>query len=51
MLLIMEEASRLGLPIRLRVMKANPQALVFFQRLGFMRTSETATHDLMEWSS
>jgi hypothetical protein len=29
MLLIMEEARQLGLPVRLRVMKANPRALAF----------------------
>lgn len=51
MLLIMEEARELGLPVRLRVMKVNPRALAFYQRLGFMRTGETNTHDLMEWST
>jgi ribosomal protein S18 acetylase RimI-like enzyme len=49
MLLIMEEACQLGLHVRLRVLKTNPRALVFYQRLGFTRTGETATHDLMEW--
>jgi N-acetylglutamate synthase-like GNAT family acetyltransferase len=51
MLLIMNEARQLGLPVRLRVMKVNPRALAFFQRLGFMRINETDTHDLMEWDS
>lgn len=51
MLLIMEEARQLGLPVRLRVMKANPRARAFYQRLGFMRIDETATHDLMERGS
>lgn len=51
MLLIMEEARQLGLPMRLRVMKVNPRALAFYQRLGFRRAGETDTHDLMEWSS
>ena len=51
MLLIMEEASQLGLPVRLRVMKVNPRALAFYHRLGFRRAGETDTHDLMEWSS
>lgn len=51
MSLIMEEARQLGLPVRLRVMKVNPRARAFYQRLGFMRTGETDTHDLMEWSS
>jgi GNAT superfamily N-acetyltransferase len=49
MLLIMEEARRLGLPVRLRVMKVNPRALAFFERLGFVRIDETDTHHLMEW--
>ncbi len=48
-LLIMEEARQLGLPVRLRVMKVNPRALAFFQRLGFVRIAETDTHDIMEW--
>jgi ribosomal protein S18 acetylase RimI-like enzyme len=48
MLLIMEEARQLRLPVRLRVMKVNPRALAFYQRLGFVRTGETDTHDLME---
>jgi GNAT superfamily N-acetyltransferase len=51
MLLIMEEARRLGLSVRLRILKVNPRALAFCQRLGFTRTGETATHDLMEGSS
>jgi ribosomal protein S18 acetylase RimI-like enzyme len=51
MLLVMEEARELGLPVRLRVMKVNPRALAFYQRLGFMRTGETNTHDLMEWGA
>jgi len=48
MALLMDEARRLGLPVRLRVMKVNPRALAFYQRLGFRRTGETDTHDLME---
>jgi len=48
MLLIMDEARQMGLPVRLRVMKVNPRALAFYQRLGFVRTGETDTHDLME---
>ena len=51
MLLIMEEARQLGLRVRLRVMKVNPRALAFFQRLGFMRIDETDTYHLMEWCS
>ncbi len=45
---IMDEARRRGLPVRLRVLKVNPRALAFYRRLGFIRTGETATHDLLE---
>ena len=48
MLLIMEEVRQLRLPIRLRVLKVNPRAQAFYQRLGFVRTGETGTHVLME---
>ena len=48
MLLIMGEARRLGLPVRLRVLKVNPRALAFYLRLGFTRIGETDTHVLME---
>ena len=51
MLLLMDEARRLGLPVRLRVMKVNPRGLAFYERLGFTRTAETDTHDLLEWAS
>jgi GNAT superfamily N-acetyltransferase len=48
MLALMDEARRLGLPMRLRVMKVNPPARAFYERLGFRRTGDTETHDLME---
>lgn len=51
MLFIMKEARKLGLPVRLRVMKVNPRALAFYERLGFMYTGETDTHNLLEWDS
>ena len=51
MLLVMEEARQLGLPVRLQVLKVNPRALAFYQRLGFTCTGETVTHDLMEWGA
>ena len=47
--LVMDEARRVGLPLRLRVLKVNPRARSFYDRLGFARTSETNIHDLMEW--
>jgi GNAT superfamily N-acetyltransferase len=51
MQMIMEEAHRMGLPVRLRILKVNPRALAFFQRLGFTLTGETDTHNLMEKGS
>jgi len=46
---IMKEANQLGLPISLRVMKVNPRAFSFYERLGFACCGETETHHLMEW--
>ena len=51
MLLVMEEARELGLPVRLRVLKVNPRAEAFYQRLGFVRTAETELHVVMEKDS
>ena len=48
LLVVMQQASRLRLPVRLRVLKVNKRALAFFQRLGFYCIGETDTHILME---
>jgi GNAT superfamily N-acetyltransferase len=48
MMRVLEEARGLGVPVRLRVLKVNPRALAFYQRLGFTRTGETDMHDLLE---
>ena len=45
--LIIEDAAA-KIPVRLRVLKVNPRALRFYQRLGFKQTGETETHFLME---
>jgi GNAT superfamily N-acetyltransferase len=37
MQLVVDEALRLGLPVRLRVLKVNPRARAFFRKLGFVR--------------
>ena len=50
-LLIIEEGRRLGLPLRVRVLKVNRRAQAFCQRLGFARTGQTDTHVLMERDS
>lgn len=49
MLLIQDEARRLGVPVRLRVLKVNPRALAFYVRLGFRPDGQSATHHLTEW--
>ena len=46
--LIVKDADVLKLPIRLRVLKVNPRALAFYQRLGFKQTGESDDHILME---
>jgi GNAT superfamily N-acetyltransferase len=35
-------------PIRLQVLKVNPRAFAFYQRMGFKRTGENDDHFLME---
>ena len=44
---IMDEARQLGLPVRLSVLKVNPRAIAFYERLGFTRTGHTPTHTVM----
>jgi GNAT superfamily N-acetyltransferase len=46
---VRDEARPLGLPVRLRVLKVNPRARAFYERLGFTRIGETETHNVMEW--
>ncbi|MBT5494306.1 MAG: GNAT family N-acetyltransferase [Alphaproteobacteria bacterium] len=48
MALIIAEAESLGLPVRLRVMKVNPRAKAFYERLDFSVVSEVETHFMME---
>ena len=48
MLMVMDEGSKLGLPVRLQVLKVNPRALTFYERLGFAITGDTDTHFLMQ---
>lgn len=44
---LLATASARGLPVTLQVLKTNPRALSLYQRLGFVRTAETSTHELM----
>ncbi|MCY3800536.1 MAG: GNAT family N-acetyltransferase [Chloroflexi bacterium] len=48
MLMVIDEGSKLGLPVRLQVLKVNPRALAFYERLGFAITGDTDTHFLMQ---
>jgi len=49
MSILFDEARRLGVPIRLRVMKVNPRARALYARLGFAIVDETETHTIMQW--
>jgi ribosomal protein S18 acetylase RimI-like enzyme len=51
MRLLLEQARRRGLSVRLQVMKVNPRAVAFYERLGFARTGETGAHHLLERGS
>lgn len=48
MLRLQDEAKRLNKPLRLQVIRFS-RAVTLFERLGFVRTSETGTHFQMEW--
>ena len=45
---VIEDADAAGLPVRLQVLRANPRAVAFYERLGFAIAGETETHVLME---
>ena len=47
--LLMSEAKRLDVPIRLQVMKVNPRAVAFYERLEFVVVEESDAHFSMEW--
>ena len=48
MLMVIDKGSKLGLPVRLQVLKVNPRAVAFYERLGFTITGDTDTHLLMQ---
>ena len=48
MSVIVDEGNKLDIPVRLRVLKVNPRAVTFYERLGFTITDETDTHFLMQ---
>ena len=45
---IIKDATVSKLPVRLQVLKANTQAVAFYQRAGFRSIGESGTHVLME---
>jgi len=47
---IIKEAMAKELPVQLEVLKVNPRAQVLYEKLGFVVTGETETHNLMELS-
>ena len=48
MLMVLDHAGNLGLPVRLRVLKVNVRAMTFYKRLGFTITEDSDTHVLMQ---
>ena len=46
--MFIETANKLDLPVRLRVLKVNPRAIAFYEKLGFTTLEETDTHFLMQ---
>ncbi len=48
MMLIIEDARKKSLPVRLRVVKVNVRAVAFYRRLGFRIIGGSDTHVLME---
>ena len=44
-------AADLGLPVRLSVFTTNPDAVRFYERLGFVRADCTSEFQLMHWSA
>ena len=46
---LLDEGDHIGLPVRLKVMKDNPAALLY-ERLGFVKTGESELHNHMERS-
>ncbi len=49
MMRVIEDATALALPVRLRVLRVNGRAVAFYRRLGFRETGESDTHVRMEW--
>jgi ribosomal protein S18 acetylase RimI-like enzyme len=45
---IIREATVTQLPVTLEVLKVNPRAQALYEKLGFVVTGETETHNLME---
>ena len=48
MSIVVEEAKKLDLRVRLKVLKVNPRAVAFYERIGFTITDHTDTHFLMQ---
>ena len=48
MRIVFEETTKLNVPVKLKVLKVNPRAAAFYERLGFTITGDTDTHLLMQ---
>ncbi|GAA1129962.1 hypothetical protein GCM10009630_29860 [Kribbella jejuensis] len=47
---LQDEATRRGVPLQLRVERDNPNARRLYDRLGFTRTAEADTEDVLQWT-
>ena len=45
---VFERATESNLPVKLKVLRVNPRAAAFYERLGFAITDETGTHFMMQ---
>ena len=45
---VFERATKSNLPVKLKVLRVNPRAAAFYERLGFTITDDTDTHLLMQ---
>ena len=48
MSMVIERGNELSLPVGLRVLKVNPRAVAFYERLGFVTVGTTDTHFMMQ---
>ena len=48
---LQQQAADRGIPIKLSVFRANPRAVIFYERLGFRETRRTDAFIQMMWQA